>query len=136
MQPSPTTQEERHSKQPLGAVEADPDFDMAESEEGPVQRTGALIHQTNRYHANQTRGLLGMLVVWNRALESLEGLVGILPVKSILMIEPDYSIPIYLEALRDWKAGIRTTTATARSALLREPKAEEPHRRLGLRGRR
>lgn len=110
----------------LGAVEADLDFDMAESEEGPVQRTGALftkltdIMQTKLGASRDASGL-------ESALESLEGLMD-----SAGKIHLDDRSRLFntnlLEALR-LKAGIRLATATARSALSRT-ESRGTHRRL------
>ena len=110
----------------LGAVEADLDFDMAESEEGPVQRTGALftkltdIMQTKLGASRDASGL-------ESALKSLEGLMD-----SAGKIHLDDRTRLFntnlLEALR-LKAGIRLATATARSALSRT-ESRGTHRRL------
>ena len=110
----------------LGAVEADLDFDMAGSEEGPVQRTGSLftkltdIMQTKLGSSRDASGL-------EAALESLESLMD-----SAGKIHLDDTSRLFntnlLEALR-LKAGIRLATATARSALSRT-ESRGTHRRL------
>tara|TARA_B100001113_G_scaffold51649_2_gene37737 strand:- start:280 stop:1911 length:1632 start_codon:yes stop_codon:yes gene_type:complete len=110
----------------LGAAEADLDFDMAGSEEGPVQRTGSLftkltdVMQTKLGASRDASGL-------ESALESLEGLMD-----SAGKIHLDDTSRLFntnlLEALR-LKAGIRLATATARSALSRT-ESRGAHRRL------
>jgi len=110
----------------LGAVEADLDFDMAGSEEGPVQRAGSLFTKLTDIMQNKlgsSRDASGL----ESALQSLEGLMN-----SAEKIHLDDTSRLFntnlLEALR-LKAGIRLATATARSALSRT-ESRGTHRRL------
>ena len=101
----------------LGVAEADLDFDLAGSEEGPVQRTGALyakLSEIMNSKVGASRNESGL----QSAMQDLEGLA-----IDAEKLHLDDSSRLFntnlLDALR-LKAGIRLATATVHSALSRK----------------